>query len=135
MAMTTKGAVRIALIQNLRIMSRNSGFSSSALVVMVRGSSAMPQIGQNPGAVRTICGCMGQVYSVRVGLEGNFGSNVMPQLGHGPGFGSRTSGHMGQTYAFEGEGAMGTGEDLGAPSVTSPSDFGFRYCSGSASNF
>lgn len=37
----------------------------------------MPQIGQKPGASRTICGCMGQVYSTappagggrRVGLE------------------------------------------------------------------
>ena len=29
----------------------------------ISGSSAMPQIGQEPGASRTICGCIGQVHS------------------------------------------------------------------------
>jgi hypothetical protein len=43
-------------------MSTSSGFTSSASET-VRGSSAMPQIGQLPGAFRTIWGCMGQVYS------------------------------------------------------------------------
>ena len=32
----------------------------------VRGSSAMPQIGHEPGSERTISGCIGQVYSIRV---------------------------------------------------------------------
>ena len=27
----------------------------------------MPQIGQPPGSLRIICGCMGHTYSVRVG--------------------------------------------------------------------
>ena len=36
----------------------------------VRGSSAMPQIGQAPGASRTISGCIGQVYSTRVARQG-----------------------------------------------------------------
>ena len=36
----------------------------------VRGSSAMPQIGHEPGSARTICGCIGQVYSTPVGAIG-----------------------------------------------------------------
>jgi len=48
MAIASKGAVRARLIQNRRVMSRSSGLSSST--VTVRGSSAMPQIGQFPGS-------------------------------------------------------------------------------------
>ena len=70
-------------------------FSVSA--VTVRGSSAMPQMGQDPGWSRTISGCMGQVYWVSVAATGISGSRAMPQEGHAPGFDSRTSGHMGQT--------------------------------------
>ena len=55
--------------------------------VTVRGSSAMPQIGHEPGPGRTICGCMGQVYSVRVAASGTSGSSAMPQEGQAPGFG------------------------------------------------
>jgi hypothetical protein len=47
--------------QNRRVMSRSSGFSPS-VPVGVMGSSAMPQIGQEPGSDRTICGCIGQVH-------------------------------------------------------------------------
>ena len=39
-------------IQNRRVMSSSSGFGVSSAVI-VRGSSAMPQIGQAPGASRT----------------------------------------------------------------------------------
>ncbi len=59
----SKGRVSKALIQSRRVMLVNSGLAAAA--VTVRGSSAMPQMGQAPGPSRTICGCMGQVYSVR----------------------------------------------------------------------
>src|SRR6266576_5586902 len=58
-----KGRDSIALTQNLRRMSTSSGFSSSVSET-ARGSKAMPQIGQLPGPSRTICGCIGQVYSI-----------------------------------------------------------------------
>src|SRR5258708_29587468 len=95
-AITMSGAVRARLIQKRRVMSRSSGFSSAAAVT-VRGSSAMPQIGHEPGAGRTISGCMGQVYSVRVEATGVSDSSAIPHEGHGPGLFARTSGHMGQT--------------------------------------
>lgn len=96
MAIARKGAVRITATQNLRVMSRSSGFSSTAAVT-VRGSSAIPQIGHEPGSERTISGCIGQVYSVRVLATGTSGSSAIPHDGQAPGFDSRTSGHMGQT--------------------------------------
>ena len=83
------------LIQKRRVMLRSSGLSSAAAAT-VRGSSAMPQMGHEPGSGRTISGCMGQVYSVR-GADTNSGSRAMPQEGQAPGLDSRTSGHMGQT--------------------------------------
>src|SRR5258708_38710312 len=58
----------------------------------MRGSSVIPQIGQFPGALRTISGCMGHVYSTASG------SSAIPHLGHGPDLCSRTSGSIGQTY-------------------------------------
>jgi hypothetical protein len=70
-------------------MSRSSGFASST--VTVRGSSAMPQIGQLPGSARTISGCIGQVYSVlacgergRLGIErhATLGTGARPDLPH-----------------------------------------------------
>ncbi len=97
-AMPSSGTVRIALTQNRRVMSRSSGFSSW-VAVTVRGSSAIPQMGQLPGWSRTISGCMGQVYSVLVSATGVSGSSAIPQLGHGPGFSWCTSGHIGHTYA------------------------------------
>ncbi len=96
MAMARSGMVKIAPIQKRRDMSRSSGFSSCAAVT-VRGSSAMPQIGHDPGSERTISGCIGQVYSVRVAAIGISGSKAMPHEGHAPGPGLRTSGHIGQT--------------------------------------
>ena len=47
--------------QKRRRKSVSSGFSPSSRLGII-GSSAMPQIGQLPGASRTICGCIGQVY-------------------------------------------------------------------------
>ena len=95
-AITSRGAVRTTATQKRRVMSCSSGFSS-CVAVTVRGSRAMPQMGHDPGASRTIWGCMGHVYSVRVEASGTSGSRAMPQEGQAPGFGSRTSGHMGQT--------------------------------------
>ncbi len=95
-ATTRRGAVRTTATQNLRVMSRSSGFSSCTAVT-VRGSRTIPQMGHEPGPGRTISGCMGQVYSVRVEAMGTSGSRAMPQEGQAPGLVWRTSGHMGQT--------------------------------------
>src|SRR5215469_17430575 len=105
MAMTISGTVSARLIQNLRLISRSSGLSSRA-TVMVRGSRAMPQIGQAPGRGRTTSGCIGQVYSVIAAAVGISDSKAMPHFGQGPGVDWRTSRHMGQTYAprISGEG-------------------------------
>ena len=106
-AIARSGVVRATPIQKRLVIARNSGFSSAA-VATLRGSSAMPQMGHDPGSPRTISGCIGQVYSVRVGASGSSGSRAMPQEGHAPGLLSRTSGHMGQTYIAE---AAGLGAD------------------------
>jgi hypothetical protein len=53
--------------QNRRVKSSSSGFFSSSSVG-ISGSSAIPQIGQLPGAVRRICGCIGQVYMVTAAI-------------------------------------------------------------------
>src|SRR5208337_4860042 len=75
MAIARSGTVSARLIQNRRVMSRSSGFASST--VTVRGSRVMPQIGQLPGSARTICGCIGQVYSVLVAATaGDSGSSA-----------------------------------------------------------
>src|SRR6266446_2151587 len=96
MAIASNGAVSVRLTQNRRVMSRSSGLSSSA--VTLRGSRAMPHIGQLPGPARTICGCIGQMYSVLVAEDaGDSGSSAMPHFGQGPGASCRTSGHIGQT--------------------------------------
>src|ERR1700693_4391026 len=95
MATAISGAVRARLVQKRRVMSCNLGLASEA-AVMVRGSRVMPQMGHEPGAGRTISGCMGQVYSVRVEATGTSGSRARPQEGQGAGLFSRTWGHMGQ---------------------------------------
>src|SRR5882757_1069182 len=97
MAIAINGAVSARLIQKRRVMALSSGLSSIVAAVTTRGSSAMPQIGHEPGAGRTISGCMGQVYSVRVEATGVSDSSAIPHEGHGPGLLARTSGHMGQT--------------------------------------
>src|SRR5678815_4471547 len=93
--MTNTGTVNRVLTQNLRRISTSSGFSSSDKET-VRGSKAIPQIGQLPGASRMISGCMGQVYSIFcLGGTTDSGSSSMPHLGHAPGLGCRTSGCIG----------------------------------------
>ena len=92
------GAASATLIHNRLVMSANSGLASSA--VTSRGSSAIPQIGQAPGASRTICGCIGHVYSVCLaGAETVAGSSAMPHLGQLPGPACLISGCMGQVYS------------------------------------
>src|SRR5687768_6533047 len=49
--------------QNRRFMSRYSGSGASSRVISF-GSSAIPQIGQVPGPIWTISGCIGQVNSI-----------------------------------------------------------------------
>ena len=58
-ASTTSGIDSATPIHSRRVRSRNS--ESSASPVPAIGTSAMPQIGQSPGASRTISGCIGQV--------------------------------------------------------------------------
>src|SRR5687767_1457308 len=99
MATMNSGRERTALIQNRRVMSTSSGFGASSRVTVL-GSSAMPQIGQEPGSPRTISGCMGQTYSIFVaGIANVSGSNAMPHFGQAPGLDSRTSGSIGQMYS------------------------------------
>ena len=96
---TSTGMVRRTLIQKRRVIETSSGFSSSATIV-VRGSSAIPQIGHEPGSARTISGCIGHVYSIRVaGAMGTDGSSAIPHFGHAPGWSCCTSGSIGQIYA------------------------------------
>ena len=90
----SSGSVSAAPTQKRRVMETNSGFSS--LAETVRGSSAIPQMGQEPGASRTICGCIGQVYSVRdEGASMVAGSSAIPHFGQLPGPALCTSGCMG----------------------------------------
>src|SRR5580698_8827973 len=110
MAIASSGAVSTTPTQNRRVMSLNSGFSSSATLT-VRGSRAMPQIGQFPASVRTISGCIGQVYSVAASA-GDSGSKAIPHFGQGPGPTRRTSAHIGQTYSRESRPATTTGAAL-----------------------
>ena len=95
-ARMNRGAVSARLIQKRRVMSRSSGFSSP-VAVTVRGSRAMPQIGQLPGLGRTISGCIGQVYSILLSDIGVSDSSAIPHFGQAPGLLSRTSESMGQT--------------------------------------
>ncbi len=59
-ASAKSGSVSTALTAKRRLMSTSSALSSSSAPSSI-GSSAMPQIGQLPGASRTISGCIGQV--------------------------------------------------------------------------
>ena len=99
MATVTTGTVRASPTQNRRVMSRSSGLASSSSVTVL-GSRAMPQIGQAPGAGRTISGCIGQTHSVRVvGASRSIGSSAMPHAGQALDAGSRTSGCMGHVWS------------------------------------
>src|ERR687891_369182 len=97
-ARMNSGNESAALIQKRRVMSTKSGLGASSRLTVL-GSSAIPQIGQEPGSGRTISGCIGQTYSTRVaGAVSAAGSNAMPHLGQAPGLDSRTSGSIGQSY-------------------------------------
>src|ERR1039457_3016495 len=92
------GIVSAVLIQNRRVISASSGDASSPVLTM-RGSSVIPQIGQLPGSERTICGCIGQTYSVfEIALIGATDSSAMPHFGHDPGWSCLISGCIGQVY-------------------------------------
>src|SRR6476620_2875906 len=96
MAARNTGVVSTTLTQKRHVMLVSSGFSFSSAET-TRGSNAIPQIGQEPGAERTISGCIGHTYSVLVaGTAGTAASNAIPHLGQAPGFFWCTSGSMGQ---------------------------------------
>src|SRR5512144_2524934 len=77
-------------------MSMSSGFSSSSRDTVL-GSRAMPQMGQLPGASRTISGCIGQVHSVFDDTgSGSTGSRAIPHVGQDPGPACLILGCMGQ---------------------------------------
>ncbi|OIQ64060.1 hypothetical protein GALL_543940 [mine drainage metagenome] len=84
-AITNTGSAREVLTQKRLVISMRSGFSSS--VALLRGSNAMPHIGQLPGSLRTTSRCIGQTYSVAFDFAGAgvIGSSAMPHLGHEPG--------------------------------------------------
>ncbi len=94
----SSGAESTAPTQNRRVMEASSGLASSSALLTTRGSSSIPQIGQLPGCERTICGCMGQVYSVAAAGRGPVrpARSAMPHFGQLPGPSCRTSGCIGQ---------------------------------------
>src|SRR5437016_1966975 len=61
MTSSSKSNVKYTHNQKRRCILISSTFSSSP--VATRGSSVIPQIGQEPGPSRTISGCIGQAYS------------------------------------------------------------------------
>src|SRR5664279_2240932 len=92
------GTASATLIQSRLVILTSSSLESSA--VTSRGSSAIPQIGQEPGPSRTISGCIGQVYSERLaGAGATAGSSAMPHFGQLPGPVCLTSGCIGQVYS------------------------------------
>jgi hypothetical protein len=96
MAIVNRGTPNQSDTFNRRLMSWSSGFPGAAADTL-RGSSAIPQIGQLPGSSRTTSGCIGQTYSVLVvGSSIVSGSNAMPQTGQMPGPSCLTSGSIGQ---------------------------------------
>ena len=96
-ASTNSGTLSASPTQKRRVIERSSGSGFSSTVT-VRGSRAMPHLGQVPGPSRTTSGCMGQVYSTRVASAGgDSGSSAMPHFGQAPGASWRTSGSMGHT--------------------------------------
>src|ERR1035437_16723 len=92
------GIVSAVLIQKRRVISASSGDASSPALT-TRGSKVIPQIGQLPGSERTICGCIGQTYSVfEADWIGATDSSAMPHFGHDPGWSCRISGCIGHVY-------------------------------------
>ncbi len=115
-SISISGSASATLIQKRRVMSISSGDVSSPALTM-RGSSVMPQIGQLPGSERTICGCIGQTYSVfETGEMGATGSSAIPHFGHDPGWSCRISGCIGHVYKGA-PAATGTGAPLFAGSL------------------
>src|ERR1019366_10547477 len=93
-----RGVASATLIQKRRVISASSGYASSPALT-TRGSNVIPQIGQLPGSERTICGCIGQTYSVfETGWIGATDSSAMPHFGHDPGWVCRISGCIGHVY-------------------------------------
>src|ERR1700676_1613316 len=83
-SMSISGSASATLTQKRCVMSASSGETAS-LALTTRGSSVIPQIGQLPGSERTICGCIGQTYSVFVaGCIGATDSGALPHLGQDP---------------------------------------------------
>jgi hypothetical protein len=124
------GIVSATPIQKRRVISRSSSFSGSSAVI-VNGSSAMPQIGHDPGASRTISGCIGQVHLVdAVGIRPSTSSErPEPVEERDPGSGNRDP--------VEAGGKSG----LWVPRATRTADFeasvagsGLTYRAGLASN-
>ena len=68
--MSRIGRVKTTPIQNLRVILLSSELSSSASIENTRGSRAIPQIGQLPGPIFEICGCIGHVYSTSFAFAG-----------------------------------------------------------------
>src|SRR5262249_9912033 len=94
MARKSTGAESSALTTQRRVMSASSGLASSARAP-ARGSRAMPQVGQTPGPLLTICWCMGQTYSTEAGAGvGAGGSRGKPDFGQGAGPPRRVPGVM-----------------------------------------
>jgi hypothetical protein len=62
-AKANTGNPTMTLTQNRRVISANSGFGPSSTCA-IRGSSAMPQIGQGPGRSLSTSGSIGQMYSI-----------------------------------------------------------------------
>src|ERR1019366_8831363 len=121
-----RGVASATLIQKRRVISASSGDASSPALT-TRGSNVIPQIGQLPGSERTICGCIGQTYSVfETGEIGATDSSAMPHLGHEPGRSCRTSGCIGHVYKGEPAGTgigalLFAGSLFGIPRAKTPS--------------
>ena len=73
MATISSGTDSAALTQNRLVKSTSSGFGPSSPVGTPIGSSAMPQIGHEPGLSLMISGCIGQVYCVPFGIGSGAG--------------------------------------------------------------
>src|SRR3954468_15750638 len=75
----SNGIVSASPIQNRRVISRSSGFSSStAAPNWNSGSSAMPHFGHAPGLSDTTSGSIGQTYLVPFGAD--FAAPIAPNI-------------------------------------------------------
>src|SRR5690554_305161 len=73
MATIRMGIVSAAETLSRKEKSTSSGFGPSSAAGTPIGSSAIPHLGQSPGASVTISGCMGQVYFVPSGMGSGAG--------------------------------------------------------------